>query len=745
MHQAIRAVASVPREAWGLGLGVAALVAASLFWLPDGGPASQSLRAATKVLVGPGSALLPLFLAWSGLEFLRSNGRPLRSVIGWAGLFLGLSLLLAVWSASPVVGSHGWVGAKLGSILLAALGRPAALATAIAAFLALVTVGFRIPLWRPAARAVAEVERIISILKLKGTVSESASGTLAQAETSEAPVSGGSNSTDAEHQTMPEPPTQTAPDLEARRVQGDPSTERRRRERDSRTGQLRLGIGEGTSSAYPTTRYELPPLSLLREGSGGHPSRGSLAEVGRVLIETLRQFDVEASLAGITPGPTVTRFEVELAPGVKVSKVKGLTDDIAYALAAESVRIQAPIPGKSAIGIEIPNRDRRLVTLADVLKSQAGSSPSHPLDCALGKDISGKPVWINLSQMPHLLIAGTTGGGKSSTINALVSSLIMRNGPEQVRLLLVDPKRVELGVYDGIPHLLTPVVTNPKRASEALGWVVREMELRYEKLAELGARDIASYNASLSAAGGELEGETFQHSVMGFIVVVVDELNDLMMVAAREVEDSIMRLAQMARAVGIHLVIATQRPSTNVITGVIKANIPSRIAFKVGSQVDSRVILDTGGAEELVGMGDMLLLTASSGVPRRIQGCFVSEEEVRKIVAHWRRQVPKPDYLDDTIFSGTQATKEVDEEDDDLLQAAMDLVVQTQLGSTSMLQRKLRVGFARAGRLMDLLERRGVVGPSEGSKARAVLISPEEYEAFKRRQATSGDKGNDSD
>ncbi len=720
-------------------------MAASLLWLPSGGPASHSLQNATKLVIGPGSVLLPVFLASSGLEFLRRNGRPLRNALGWAGLFLGSSLLPAVWSASPVVDSHGWVGAGLGGILLASLGRPAALATAIAIFLALVTVGFRIPLWRPAARAVAKVERLISSVTRKRPAPASTSGELAPGEGSEAPPPGNSNSTEVEDQTMPEPPTKLAPEMESRRAQGDPRTNRRRRDKDPGKGQLRLGISEGTWSAYPTTRYELPPLSLLREGSGGHPSRGSLAEVGRVLIETLRQFDVDASLAGITPGPTVTRFEVELAPGVKVSKVKGLTDDIAYALAAESVRIQAPIPGKSAIGIEIPNRDRRLVTLADVLKSHAGNSPSHPLDCALGKDISGKPVWINLSQMPHLLIAGTTGGGKSSTINALVSSLIMRNGPEQVRLLLVDPKRVELGVYDGIPHLLTPVVTNPKRASEALGWVVREMELRYEKLAELGARDIASYNSSLSAAGGELEGETFEHSVLGFIVVVVDELNDLMMVAAREVEDSIMRLAQMARAVGIHLVIATQRPSTNVITGVIKANIPSRIAFKVGSQVDSRVILDTGGAEELVGMGDMLLLTASSGVPRRIQGCFVSEEEVRKIVAHWRRQVPRPDYLDDTIFSGKQSSKEVDEEDDELLQAAMDLVVQTQLGSTSMLQRKLRVGFARAGRLMDLLERKGVVGPSEGSKARAVLISPEEYEAFKRRQAASGDEGNDGD
>ncbi|RIK11238.1 MAG: cell division protein FtsK [Acidobacteria bacterium] len=496
------------------------------------------------------------------------------------------------------------------------------------------------------------------------------------------------------------------------------------------SGQLAMPVAQPVVAG--ANSYKLPELSELKRSPAGNSlDEASLSETGRVLEATLRQFDVDASLSGVTPGPTVTRFEVELAPGVKVAKVKGLSDDIAYALAAERVRIQAPIPGKSAIGFEIPNRQRQLVTLGDILSSAAAKAAQHPLECALGKDIAGRPVTINLAQMPHLLIAGTTGGGKSSTINSFVTSLIMRNGPDRVRLILVDPKRVELGAYDGVPHLLTRVVTNPKKASEALAWAVREMERRYDILAEAGARDLVSYNHSIAV--GELKDDMGRPlEAMGYIVVVVDELNDLMMVAARDVEDSIMRLAQMARAVGIHLVIATQRPSTNVITGVIKANIPSRIAFKVGSQVDSRVILDSGGAERLVGMGDMLMLTASSSSARRIQGCFVTEDEVRKVVAHWRRQ-SEPAYLDAEIFTAGDSGGDsgaLGDDDDDLLSQAMELVVRSQLGSTSMLQRKLRVGFARAGRLMDLLERKGVVGPSEGSKARTVLMTVEEFESL---------------
>lgn len=694
---------------------------------------SSGARRGALFVFGPPALLLPVCLWVAAIELMRDGGRLLRVFIGLTGLILGLSTTGALVAASGDPSSWGVLGKTAAAALVSSLGRPAAYVVVSTFFVGVVSVGFGIPLWQMTARVIGRIERRLRRSdKNQASVTSQLSepdGTAAQDSEDD-----GSSASARQYETAQSENQIGATGDQKRSSRRDGKAGDRKKGRLESSGQLELRLSDD-GAPHPSTSYTLPPLTLLREGSSQQPAAASLEETGRVLVETLAQFDVEATLSGITPGPTVTRFEVELAPGVKVAKVKGLSDDIAYALAAESVRIQAPIPGKSAIGIEIPNRERRLVTVGDVLRSPAGRSARHPLDCALGKDISGKPVLINLAEMPHLLIAGTTGGGKSSTINALVTSLIMRNGPEQVRLLLVDPKRVELGVYDGIPHLLTHVVTNPKRASEALAWVVREMELRYEKLAELGARDISSYNSMVSAQGGSLAGETFTHEVMGYVVVVVDELNDLMMVAARDVEDSIMRLAQMARAVGIHLVIATQRPSTNVITGVIKANIPSRIAFKVGSQVDSRVILDTGGAEELVGMGDMLLLTASSGIPRRIQGCFVSEEEVRKIVGHWRRQVPEPRYLDDAIFTNSESETVAHDDHDELLEQAMDLVVQTQLGSTSMLQRKLRIGFARAGRLMDLLERRGVVGPSEGSKARAVLVSPEEYAKFKERQS----------
>jgi len=405
------------------------------------------------------------------------------------------------------------------------------------------------------------------------------------------------------------------------------------------------------------------------------------------------------------------------------------------------VRILAPIPGRSAIGVEVPNRQRELVTLGDVLAAPEAQQATAPLAVGLGRDISGHSVMLDLATLPHVLIAGATGAGKSSCINSLVTSLLMRCTPDQVRLILVDPKRVELGAYNDLPHLLTQVVTNPKKAANALDWAVREMDLRYELLAEVGVRDITGYNAAFDR--GELPTKDEPDPVTGhgydrlpFIVIVVDELNDLMMVAARDVEASICRIAQMARAVGIHLVIATQRPSVDVITGVIKANVPSRLAFSVSSLADSRVILDQAGAEKLIGQGDMLLLTASSSRVQRIQGSWVDEECVRKVVAHWRRQASNPSYVEGIAGDDSPAGGAVDDgsaDTDELLEEAMELVVRGGLGSTSMLQRKLRVGFARAGRLMDLLERRGVVGPSEGSKARAVLMTVEELDEVQAR------------
>jgi S-DNA-T family DNA segregation ATPase FtsK/SpoIIIE len=505
-------------------------------------------------------------------------------------------------------------------------------------------------------------------------------------------------------------------------------------------------VGRGTS-------WSLPPARLLHRSGAQEVDRAMVEETGRTLEHALAEHGVETRLVGMVVGPTVTRYELELGPGVKVARVTSLHRDIAYAMATPDVRILAPIPGRQAIGVEVPNSRRQLVTVGDILASEESRRADHPLEVAVGRDIMGRSVMANLATMPHLLIAGATGAGKSSCINSLITSVLMRTTPDQVRMILVDPKRVELGQYNRLPHLLTQVVTNPKKAANALTWTVREMERRYDLLSEVGVRDITGYNAAYDR--GDLHGETSEvlrrtlghlperAGELGFprlpyILVVVDELNDLMMVAARDVEDSICRIAQMARAVGIHLVIATQRPSVNVITGVIKANVPSRIAFAVSSLADSRVVLDQQGAERLVGRGDMLLLGPSSSIAQRIQGAWVTEEEVRAVAAHWRRQSPDVAYVEGVEGSDEESASlpgmEVDagggddEDDAALVRQARELVVRSQLGSTSMLQRKLRVGFARAGRLMDLLEQQGVVGPSTGSKAREVLMSPEELD-----------------
>ena len=472
--------------------------------------------------------------------------------------------------------------------------------------------------------------------------------------------------------------------------------------------------------------YALPPLELLKTGTGGGESRRSLEDTARRLESALHHHDVDAELTNVVPGPTITRYEIELAPGVKVSQVTRLAGDIAYALATPDIRLLAPIPGRSAIGVEVPNRDRRLVTLGDVLSSDEAARTRAPLAVGLGEDISGRPEILDLEQLPHVLIAGATGAGKSSCINSIVTSLLMRSRPDDVQLIMVDPKRVELGQYNGVPHLLTRVITNPKKAVEALQWAVAEMDRRYELLAESGVRDIAGYRGKYDS--GQLSGENFDR--FPYLVVLIDELNDLMMVAGRDVESAVVRLAQMARAVGIHLVIATQRPSVNVITGVIKANIPSRLAFSVASQTDSRVIIDSAGAEKLIGMGDMLVVTAREPQARRVQGAWVSEEEVSEVV-DWTKAQKQAEYreiAEEAAVKRASTAEEEDDEDADLIRRAAELVVRSQLGSTSMLQRKLRVGFARAGRIMDVLEQRGVVGPSAGSKAREVLITVEELE-----------------
>jgi S-DNA-T family DNA segregation ATPase FtsK/SpoIIIE len=478
----------------------------------------------------------------------------------------------------------------------------------------------------------------------------------------------------------------------------------------------------------PSEGYELPPLDLLTLGGGVGHSKRALDETARELEDTLLQHGVDARLTRIVPGPTVTRFEIELAPGVKVARVTGLSHDIAYALATPDVRLLAPIPGRSAIGVEVPNRRRQLVTLGDILRSSEAADAVHPLQVGLGMDISGRSMLLHLAELPHVLIAGATGAGKSSCINAIVTSLLMRTTPDQVRMILVDPKRVELGQYNDVPHLLTRVITNPKKAADALQWAVREMDRRYDLLADAAVRDIDGYHEKWDAGG--LDGDRFDR--FPFVVVVVDELNDLMMVAGRAVEEAIVRIAQMARAVGIHLVIATQRPSVDVITGVIKANIPSRLAFSVASQADSRVILDMGGAEKLVGLGDMIVVTARDPKPERVQGAWVSEQEVHAVV-DWVRAQRRAIYEHEVLEASDGAATnedggEYEGEDPDIVRQAIELVVRSQLGSTSMLQRKLRIGFARAGRVMDIIERMGIVGPSEGSKARAVLVTQDELD-----------------
>jgi hypothetical protein len=467
--------------------------------------------------------------------------------------------------------------------------------------------------------------------------------------------------------------------------------------------------------------WSLPPMSLL-EYSGHHEiDRRAVADQGRVLETALKSHGIHVTLVGSVSGPTVTRFELEIGPGVKVARIISLQRDIAYAMAATDVRILAPIPGRHAIGVEVPNADRQIVTLGDILSAPKARVATHPLEVAVGRELDGRPVLANLATMPHVLIAGATGAGKSSCINSLLTSILMRSTPDQVRMILIDPKRVELGQYNRLPHLITQVVTDPKKAANALAWAVKEMERRYDLLAEAGFRDIGGYNKDAAEP-------------LPYILVVVDELNDLMMVAARDVEESICRIAQMARAVGIHLVVATQRPSVNVITGVIKANIPARWAFTVSSGTDSKVILDQLGAERLIGQGDMLALAPSSSVPQRIQGCWVSEEEVRAVVKAWRNQSPHVDYDDEAVLgeqdeSGPAAPDfDLPAEVDELLGDAVELVVRSQLGSTSMLQRKLRIGFARAEQLMDLLEQKGVVGPSNGGRSREVFMTPEELD-----------------
>jgi S-DNA-T family DNA segregation ATPase FtsK/SpoIIIE len=735
---------------------VGALIALAVY-LDLAGPVGRGADAALGAVIGIGRYLLPVVAVTIGVVLLRDDEAPGRAkmTLGWGGLVVAVLGIVHIGrgpdgysGVDDLGGAGGWIGAVLGQTLRALIGP-------IGAVLVLVAVGLAATLLitRWSLRDLLERVR-----KLGSSMSERLGSGLREAADDLSTLRSDREPAPAMHEpgfaplvpAEPEPasdesgadePGHDGTEDEAESAPASRRRSRRQPEPAASSDPTQVPVQESldVKVTVPRGDWKLPPASSLVRSGAQSIDESEIDRRGRILEESLSSHGVDVRLVGRTVGPTVTRYELELGPGVKVARVTSLQKDIAYSLAATDVRILAPIPGRSAIGIEVPNSSRQLVALGDLMASAEAKNAGHPLDVAIGKDISGRSVFLNLSTTPHLLIAGATGAGKSSGINCIITSLLMRTTPDQVKLILVDPKQVEMGQYARLPHLLTQPVNNPKKAANALAWAVREMEKRYDLLYEMGYRDITGYNAAYDR--GELVAEagtdrTFER--MKYIVVVVDELNDLMMVAARDVEESITRIAQKARAVGIHLIIATQRPSVNVITGVIKANIPARMAFAVSSQMDSRVILDQVGAEKLVGRGDMLLLPGNSSVAQRIQGCWVTEDEVRKVVAHWRQQAPEVEYVkgvegDEPSAggpAGSAITDGVGNDDDDeaLLRQAMELVVRSQLGSTSMLQRKLKVGFARAGRIMDLLEERGVVGPSTGSKAREVLMTVEELE-----------------
>ena len=758
-------------------IGVGVLLGLAMY-LDLAGPLGRGIETFVGWILGLGRYLLPVVLVAGGVALVRKNqsSSPRTLMIGWTLIFLATLGFLHIIrtpdslttfdSADGVTAlgdGGGWIGAVVGGPLKALVASAGGIVILVAVF-----VGGALLITQTSLRTMAEHtgRGAATVARPIGRAAKKALSDLSTLSSEREGAGRRSRRGGGGADTRPTGPDVHGEPLSPALFDGAehdadvfaaPKAAAKRRRKTSGSAQAALPIDGQTVG-----EWVLPPLGHLRQAGQQAVNMVEIERRGQTLQESLAQHNVETELIGMTVGPTVTRYELELGPGVKVARITSLQKDIAYAMAATDVRILAPIPGRSAIGVEVPNHQRQLVALGDLLDSPEAIAATHPLEVAVGKDIAGRAVFLDLSTTPHLLIAGATGAGKSSGINCIITSLLMRTTPDQVRLILIDPKQVEMGQYQRLPHLLTEPVTNPKKAANALGWAVKEMERRYDILSAVGYRDITGYNAAVAAgeidppAGVDPDDSPYDH--MPYIVVVVDELNDLMMVAARDVEESITRIAQKARAVGIHLIVATQRPSVNVITGVIKANVPARMAFAVSSLTDSRVILDQPGAEKLVGKGDMLLLPGNTSIPNRIQGSFVSEDEVRKIVKHWRSQAPEPVYttnvegdddgagggalsgmqqmtFDGGSASGLDVTSDAnafsagdDDEDAVMMRQAMELVVRSQLGSTSMLQRKLKVGFARAGRIMDLLEQRGVVGPSEGSKAREVLMTVEEFE-----------------
>jgi DNA segregation ATPase FtsK/SpoIIIE, S-DNA-T family len=728
-------------------LGLAVVVAAAVWWqLPGGvGDFTRTVVNGSVGLLGWFVPLLLCFVAWRTLRNPDSNGPAGRQVIGWASLLFGVLGLVHIANGMPrphrgntedlqqAGGAIGFVVSSLFMDLLRSTLVVVPLLVLLAVFGVLVITGT--PVYQVPARLAELRDKLLGRTPPEDEVpaDEEETAPIKRARPRRRVGAMAEVDPDAGDQPYDTPvledralsrrkgraadiPDQPEPPADEK-VEAPPHTPL-----PARVEQLALS-GDIT--------YTLPANEVLKAGSV-HKARSKASDdvVGR-LTEVLEQFDIDAQVTGYTRGPTVTRYEVELGPAVKVEKVTALGKNIAYAVASADVRILSPIPGKSAIGIEIPNTDKEIVSLGDVLRSNNARNDHHPMIVGLGKDVEGGFVVANMAKMPHLLVAGATGSGKSSFVNSMITSILMRSTPDEVRMILVDPKRVELNVYEGVPHLITPIITNPKKAAEALAWVVREMDMRYDDLAAFGFRHVDDFNKAVRA--GKVKVPPGSERVLApypYLLVVVDELADLMMVAPRDVEDAVVRITQLARAAGIHLILATQRPSVDVVTGLIKANVPSRLAFATSSLADSRVILDQPGAEKLVGQGDGLFLPMGASKPVRVQGSWVTEAEVHQVVAHCKEQL-QPTYRED-VTAPAQSKRELDDDigdDLDLVVQAIELVVSTQFGSTSMLQRKLRVGFAKAGRLMDILESRGVVGPSEGSKARDVLIKPDDLDA----------------
>ena len=737
-------------EFGGLGLIAFGILLILSVYIESAGPVGQALDAALLFLIGGGRYFLPVISFGLGivLAIQKDWQYRSRSAIGW-GLLSGVLLgLVHIYSSDSAKNPGGWIGWLFSEPITSSFSDAGA-----TALLSILLVGSAMMI---TGKSVIELSVLIwrsivganSYVAQKSKIQNDSLG----ANYSDMGIDDSDDFDDEAAQLFDfalDPELENLDDEEvdeSELVDEQPKPKRGRKRREKAKAKLAPVKGELQEiplgpSGQPSA-WTLPEMDFLSLTTNKKANEQTIRDRGDQLVAALASHGVETVLVGYTRGPTVTRYELSLGDGVKVAKVTSLSRDIAYTMAATDVRILAPIPGRSAIGIEVPNELRELVSIGDLLVSQEARTANHPLDVAVGKDISGRSVFLNISTTPHLLIAGATGAGKSSAINCIITSVLMRATPDQVKMILIDPKQVEMGQYARLPHLLTAPVTNPKKAANALGWAVKEMERRYDVLVEAGFRDIAGYNAAydrgeMTVESGQPADKKFER--IPYVLIVVDELNDLMMVAARDVEDCITRIAQKARAVGIHLIVATQRPSVNVITGVIKANIPARMAFAVSSLTDSRVILDQPGAEKLIGMGDMLMLPGNTSVSQRLQSAWVSENEVKKVVGHWRRQAPEVTYVSGvegeanasgsaSVFGGSSG----DEGDDELMRQAMDLVVRAQQGSTSMLQRKLKVGFARAGRLMDMLEQRGVVAASEGSRPREVLMSVEELELIQK-------------